>query len=182
MEPEKVYRHALKHEENPCRSQTLPSSPSTPPDRSEFIRKNQDAFRYGALEEFGTRDEHFEEEGEIISSQTIQEAIDAKGAETYWITENGKKAGGVVLEINKETNRNQLVLFFTDAKEHGKGIGYAAWLAVEALHPKQKSGKPIRPTSKHETSISTSTNADSVPSNSSTRTTATLTARKQKKA
>ena len=32
-------------------------------DREQFILDNQEAFRYGALEEFGLRDDHFEEEG-----------------------------------------------------------------------------------------------------------------------
>ena len=36
-------------------------------DREQFIRDNQDAFNYGAMEEFGLRDNHFEEDGEIIS-------------------------------------------------------------------------------------------------------------------
>ena len=40
-------------------------------DREQFILDNQEAFRYGALEEFGRRDEHFEEDGEIISRETI---------------------------------------------------------------------------------------------------------------
>lgn len=30
-------------------------------DREQFILDNQDAFNYGALEEFGLRDDHFEE-------------------------------------------------------------------------------------------------------------------------
>ena len=36
-------------------------------DREQFVRDNQEAFRYGATEEFGLRDDHFEEPGEIIS-------------------------------------------------------------------------------------------------------------------
>lgn len=32
-------------------------------DREQFILDNQEAFNYGALEEFGRRDDHFEEEG-----------------------------------------------------------------------------------------------------------------------
>ena len=34
-------------------------------DHEQFIKDNQEAFNYGALEEFGRRDDHFEEEGEI---------------------------------------------------------------------------------------------------------------------
>ena len=40
-------------------------------DREQFIKDNQEAFNYGALEEFGVRDDHFEEDGEIISHDTI---------------------------------------------------------------------------------------------------------------
>jgi len=34
-------------------------NPLTPDDREQFIRENQEAFNYGALEEFGLRDDHF---------------------------------------------------------------------------------------------------------------------------
>ncbi len=40
-------------------------------DRDQFVRDNQEAFRYGATEEFGLRDAHFGEDGEIISRKTI---------------------------------------------------------------------------------------------------------------
>ena len=51
-------------------------APLTPDDREQFILDNQEAFNYGALEEFGRRDDHFEEEEEIISRETIQRSID----------------------------------------------------------------------------------------------------------
>ena len=62
-------------------------------DRNQFILDNQKAFRYGAMEEFGLRDDHFEEEGEIISRQTIEASID--GGTAYRIVQNGDKVGGV---------------------------------------------------------------------------------------
>ena len=46
-------------------------------DREQFIKDNQEAFNYGALEEFGRRDDHFEEDGEIISRETIEQSIDS---------------------------------------------------------------------------------------------------------
>ena len=55
----------------------------TPDDREQFIRDNQRAFKYGAMEEFGCRDDHFEEDGEIISRETIEASID--GGEAYRI-------------------------------------------------------------------------------------------------
>ena len=55
--------------------------PLAPGDREQFILDNQEAFNFGALEEFGLRDDHFEEEGEIISRETIEASID--GGEAY---------------------------------------------------------------------------------------------------
>ena len=57
-------------------------------DRERFILDNQEAFNYGAMQEFGMRDNHFEEEGQIISRETIEKSID--GGEAYRITQGGK--------------------------------------------------------------------------------------------
>ena len=52
-------------------------------DREQFILDNQESFKYGAIEEFGLRDDHFEEDGEIISRATIEQSIDAPDSEAY---------------------------------------------------------------------------------------------------
>ena len=46
-------------------------------DREQFIKDNQEAFNYGALEEFGLRYAHFEDKDDeqIISSKTIKACI-----------------------------------------------------------------------------------------------------------
>ena len=107
-------------------------------DREQFILDNQESFKYGAVEEFGLRDDHFEEDGEIISRATIEQSIDAPDSEAYRILYERIKVGGVVLKIDKETHHNELEFLFVSPKEHSKGIGYGAWLAVEALHPETK--------------------------------------------
>ena len=104
-------------------------------DREQFILDNQWAFKYGAMEEFGERDNHLVFDGEIISRKTIERSIDSPDSETYRIVVEGRKVGGVILKINKETNRNELEILFVSPEEHTKGIGYGAWLAIEALHP-----------------------------------------------
>ena len=76
----------------------------TEDDREQFILDNQLAFKYGAMEEFGERDNHFEEDGEIISRKTIENSIDNGVA--YRIREDGKIVGGMVLTINEETQHN----------------------------------------------------------------------------
>ena len=109
--------------------------PFSEDDREQFILDNQWAFKYGAIEEFGERDDHLDGDGEIISRKTIERSIDDPNNETYRIMLDGKKVGGVILKINKETHHNELEILFVLPEEHTKGIGYSAWLAVEALHP-----------------------------------------------
>ncbi len=103
----------------------------TEEDREQFILDNQYAFRYGAMEEFGLRDDHFEEDGEIISRGTIEASID--GGEAYRILQGKKKVGGMVLRV--EGARGELELLFVSPEVHSRGIGYAAWCQAEKLHP-----------------------------------------------
>ena len=112
--------------------------PLTEDDREQFILDNQWAFKYGAIEEFGKRDDHLDFDGEIISRKTIERCIDAPDSETYRIVVDGRYVGGVILKINRETNHNALEILFVSPEEHTKGIGYGAWQAVEALHPETK--------------------------------------------
>ena len=100
-------------------------------DKEQFIRDNQEAFNYGALEEFGQRDDHFEEYGEIISHETISRSIDEGTA--FRIMQDNKPVGGVV--IRTEYDHGELELLFVSPDVHSKGIGYAAWCEIETMHP-----------------------------------------------
>ena len=115
--------------------------PLVPSDREQFINDNQEAFNYGALEEFGRRDDHFEEDGEIISRKTIEASID--GGEAYRIMQNAQPVGGVVIKVDGE--HGDLDLLFVSPKAHSKGIGYAAWCAVERLHPEVTVWETVTP-------------------------------------
>ena len=110
-------------------------------DREQFILDNQDAFNYGALEEFGLRDDHFEEEGEIISRETIESSIDH--GEAYRIVLDDRPVGGVIIRVNGD--RGDLDILFVSRNAHSKGIGYAAWCAVEKLHPEVKVWETVTP-------------------------------------
>ncbi len=78
-------------------------------DREQFIKDNQWAFKYGAMKEFGLRNDQMEEEGEIISRKTIEDSIDQ--GEAYRIVCDGKISGGVVIHVEK--CRGFLDLLFT---------------------------------------------------------------------
>ena len=110
-------------------------------DRNQFILDNQEAFNFGALEEFGLRDDHFEEEGEIISRETIEQSID--GGEAYRIMLDDQPVGGVIIKV--DGNRGDLEILFVSPSIHSKGIGYAAWCAVEKLHPEVKVWETVTP-------------------------------------
>ena len=81
-------------------------------DREQFILDNQEAFNYDALEEFGMRDNHLEEDGQIISRETIEKTIDDGIA--YRIMDGDKKVGGAVIRV--DGTRGNLDLLFTSSR------------------------------------------------------------------
>ena len=63
--------------------------PLTAEDREQFVLDNQWAFKYGAMMEFGERDDHIDDDGEIISRKTLERSIDNPTSETYRIMLDG---------------------------------------------------------------------------------------------
>ncbi len=116
-------------------------APLEPDDKEQFILDNQEAFKYGATQEFGMRDDHYEEDDEIISRETIAQSID--NGEAYRILLDGEKVGGVVLRIDGDCG--ELELLFVSPTTHSKGIGYAAWCAVEQMHPEVRVWETVTP-------------------------------------
>lgn len=61
---------------------TVTLEPLVAEDWDAFIRANQEAFNYGALEEFGQRHTFFEEEGRVTSRETVLMSLEHGRA--YW--------------------------------------------------------------------------------------------------
>ena len=116
-------------------------TPLTQDEREQFILDNQDAFSYGALQEFGRRDDHFEEGEQIISRDTIIRSIDS--GEAYRIVCDNEIVGGLVVRV--EGNKGDLDLLFVSPKCHSKGIGYAAWCEVEKTYPEVSIWETVTP-------------------------------------
>ncbi|ORX75202.1 hypothetical protein BCR32DRAFT_329906 [Anaeromyces robustus] len=114
-------------------------------DREQFIIDNQKAFKYGATEEFGMRDNHVNSDGEIISRKTIERCINKNNSETYRIMLNEEKVGGVIISINKEKKRGELEILYVSPEFHSKGIGYTTWCLIEKMHPEIKIWETITP-------------------------------------
>lgn len=110
-------------------------------DKEQFILDNQAAFNYGALEEFGLRDNHFENNDQIISRETIEKSIEDGTA--YRIVQGNQAVGGLIVSVNGE--HGELEILFVSANSHSQGIGYAAWCEVEKLYPDVKIWETITP-------------------------------------
>ena len=91
------------------------------------------------------RDDHLEDDGEIISRKTIEESIDAKNAKTYRIILDDKKIGGIVLRIDEQNKKGDLDLFFINPEIHSKGAGYSAWLMIEKIFPEIEIWETVTP-------------------------------------
>ena len=117
--------------------------PITPDDKEQFILDNQRAFKYGVQE--GMRDDRMEEGEEVISRKTIERSMNGEQAETYRIVCDGNVVGGLILQIDQQHAKGELEILFVNPEVHSKGIGQAAWKAVEAMHPEIRVWETITP-------------------------------------
>ena len=117
----------------------------TPDDKEQFILDDQRAFKYGAQEEFGMRDNRMEEGEEVISRKTIERSMNGEHAETYRIVCDGNVVGGLILQIDQQHAKGELEILFVNPEAHSKGIGQAAWKAVESMHPEIRLWETITP-------------------------------------
>lgn len=99
-------------------------------DLPAFKRELQEAFAVAVVEEFGALPD-----GPIPSDEDLDASMAAPGAVTLRILSEGRKVGGAVVTIDEATHRNALDLFFISVGGHGRGIGHAAWQAIEKRYP-----------------------------------------------
>jgi hypothetical protein len=108
-------------------------------EKERFIKEIQAAFKKAAVEEFGDSGE------EVIPREDVINSFNEEGAESYNIVCNGEIVGGTVLKICPETNINELQLLYIKVGNHSKGLGAAAWKAIEKLHSETKIWETVTP-------------------------------------
>ncbi|WP_203073542.1 GNAT family N-acetyltransferase [Falsiroseomonas ponticola] len=111
-------------------SDLISLAPADPADIPAFKKELQDAFAVSVIREFGALPD-----GPIPSDEVLDSAIAAPKAVVLRILRDGRKVGGAVLTIDRETHHNELDLFFVKLGEEGRGIGLRAWLAIERMFP-----------------------------------------------
>ena len=96
--------------------------------RDTFIQELQTSFAVAVVEEYGPQ------EGEIIPRADIEQSLDQPGAEALQILLDGAAVGGAVVS-GAQTGRRSLDLLYLRQNCHSRGIGLAAWQAIEARYP-----------------------------------------------
>ncbi|MEO0034654.1 MAG: hypothetical protein RLZZ501_677, partial [Pseudomonadota bacterium] len=104
-------------------------TPVPPGDRPAFRRALQDAFAPAAIAAFGPLDEP------IPSDADLDGAMTAAGAEVLHIRRGDVLVGGAVVGIDAATQHNSLDFFFIAPAAHDRGLGLAAWRAIERRYP-----------------------------------------------
>ena len=94
----------------------------------------QEAFMKGLQESFPEQTDP-SEMGPIPSDEDFQQSLTAKDSVVRQLVLNGERIGGVVVQINQATQRNEVHFLYMKANAHGKGLGTKAWTAIEAAFP-----------------------------------------------
>lgn len=105
-------------------------APAHADDLPAFKRELQEAFAVAVVEEFGALPD-----GPIPTDDDLDGAIAAPGAVVLRILRDGRKVGGAIVTIDAETQQNALDLFFITSGNHGHGLGFKAWTAIERMFP-----------------------------------------------
>ncbi len=101
-------------------------------DMVNFKKDMQEAFRIGAIDDFGDLEE------EVLPEEDIDRSLNTKGAIAYKAVVDGVMAGGTIVVIDEATQHNHLDFMYVKHGTQGKGVGKAIWSEVEKLHPETK--------------------------------------------
>lgn len=82
---------------------------------------------------------------EIISREDIAQSMNAPTAHCLQAEQDGRLVGGAVVQINEQTWHNSLDLLFVATGEHGKGMGFAIWQAIEQRYPRTQTWETQTP-------------------------------------
>lgn len=92
----------------------------------DFKTRLQTAFTRAVVAKFGCADAE-----PIPSDDDIEASFRGPRADILHVVHEGEPVGGAVVSLNEDGTRGSLGFFFLDESSQGKGLGYAAWRAIE---------------------------------------------------
>ena len=101
---------------------------------SALKQELQEAFMKGLQESFPEQTDPTKM-GPIPSDEDFQQSLTAKDSVVRQLVLNGERIGGVIVQINKDTQRNEVHFLYMKANAHGRGLGTKAWAAIEEAFP-----------------------------------------------
>lgn len=113
---------------------TITLAPVSKQERYIMKTEIQQAFMKGLHECFP----HVEDPltvGIVPSEEDYEQSLFGHESIVRQLIQDGKRIGGVVLQIDEETGRGEVEFFYTLSTAHGKGVGTKAWFTVEEAFP-----------------------------------------------
>lgn len=101
-----------------------------PSDFDTFKSELQAAFELAVIEEMGESPD-----GPIPPDEDLDRAMAAPDAMVLHILHDDRRVGGAVVTIDRDTHANSLDFLFIAVGHHSRGLGRAAWSAIEARFP-----------------------------------------------
>ena len=95
-----------------------------------FKNKLKESFIFGAKNYFGE-----DITDKIPEEKDIDESLNMEQVYSYHLLLNNEKIGGAIIEINNETNHNELHFFFIYPEYQNKKMGYLSWKSIENKYP-----------------------------------------------
>lgn len=111
-----------------------------PEEWRELMLSLQEAFAPAVQEAFGRSDY-----GPVPSDEDVLASCSAPGAQVWHVVQGEARVGGAVVHIDEKSGHNELELFFISPSFHGRGLGLAAWRALEARYPQTKVWETVTP-------------------------------------
>ncbi len=111
-----------------------------PEDFRDMMLALQEAFAPAVQETFGRSDY-----GPVPSDEEVMASFSAPGAAVWHVVQGESRVGGAVVSIDETSGHNVLDLFFLSPSCHGRGLGLAAWRALEAMYPQTRVWETVTP-------------------------------------
>ena len=106
----------------------------------DFAKETAAVFSIAVVEHFGNA-----AGDNAVPLDEVEKSLRKRGSVVYAVFYHGQKIGGVVLNINPETQHNSMELFYILPAFHGRGLGEIVWREIERRYPETRVWELVTP-------------------------------------